>query len=79
MIKAYWLKELAELEGKAPITVKNSNRYIQIQIKSKRLKTRAKNGEQKRDYTIKYIRLEDIQKALKGKVDFNYLTTRLKW
>lgn len=75
-IKSYWLLELAELEGKSHPTIKNSRRYIPIRIYSPTIEKRAKLGKQSKPYLIKYIRLEDVQKALKGKIDFNYLTTR---
>ena len=73
-IISYKLKELAELEGKAPATIKNSFRYIKIRIETAWSKAHFKLWETKSPYSYRYIRLEDIQKALKNKVEFNFIT-----
>lgn len=73
-IRAYTLKELEEIEGHHKITIKNSFRYIPIAIYSPTIQKRYEQGKQKTDHTTKYIRLEDIQKALKNKVEFNFIT-----
>jgi hypothetical protein len=38
--------------------------YIPIRIESKRLATRCKNWEQKRNYTIKYVKRKDLKQFL---------------
>jgi hypothetical protein len=64
-VKCYWLSEIAKEEDKNARTIKNHpERYIPIRIESKRMKTRKENGEQKRDYTIKYIKRKDLKKFL---------------
>jgi len=73
-IKSYKLKELAELEKKHPITIRNSYRYIRIRIETASTKAQFTAWNTKTPYGYRYIRLEDIQKALKNKVDFNFIT-----
>lgn len=64
-IKAYTLSEIAKKEDKAAITIKaHPETYIPIRIESKRLATRKKNWEQKKDYTIRYVKRRDITKFL---------------
>ena len=64
-IKAYTLSEITKKEDKAAITIKaHPETYIPIRIESKRLATRKKNWEQKRDYTIRYVKRRDITKFL---------------
>ena len=73
-IESYLLKDLAKLEDKHPTTVKNSKRYIAIRIYSPTIQKRYELGKQSKPYSIRYIRLADIQKALKWNIDFNYIT-----
>lgn len=73
-IISYRLKDLAELEGHHPNTIKNSNRYLKIRIETWWSNAQFKLWATKSPYTYRYIRLEDIQKALKNKVDFNFIT-----
>ena len=73
-IESYTLKDLAEKEGRNPRTIKTSNRYLAVKIETQSWITRANKGLQKKTYSFRYIRLEDIQKALKNKVDFNFIT-----
>lgn len=75
-IESYTLKDLAELEGRHPLTIKKSNRYIAVKIETKSWIRRAKIWLQKKAYSYRYIRVEDIKKALKNKIDFTYLTTK---
>lgn len=75
-IESYTLKDLAELEGRNPRTIKSSYRYIAIKIETKSWITRAEKGLQKKTYSYRYIRLEDVKKLLNWKVDFTYLTTK---
>lgn len=73
-IRSYTLKELAELEKKHPLTVRNSTKYMPIKIYSPTITKRFELGKQKRDYTVRYIRLEDVKKLYKGIIDFTYIT-----
>lgn len=73
-IITYKLKELSELENKNPRTIKNSFRYLKVRIETSSSTAQYKLGNTKTPYTYRYIRLEDIQKAVKGKVDFNFIT-----
>lgn len=72
-IESYTLIELSEKENKARQTIKNSDRYIWVKVYSERMRRRMEKWYQKKDYTVKYIRLEDIKKALKGKVEFTFI------
>jgi len=78
-IKTYNLTELSKLENKAPITIRKSFRYIPIKIETKRLQTRCKKWEQKTPYSIRYIRLKDIQELLKNDIDFTFVREKKKW
>ena len=71
-IESYTLKDLAELEGRNLRTIKSSYRYIAIKIETKSWITRAEKGLQKKTYSYRYIRLEDVKKALKGKIDIDF-------
>ena len=71
-INSYNLKDMAELEGKARQTIKSSFRYIPIRVYSPTIEKRCEKGHQKNPYLIKYIMLEDIKKALKGKVEISF-------
>jgi hypothetical protein len=64
-IESYLLKELADIEGKNIRTIKGSDRYIAIRIYSPTIQKRYELGKQSKPYSIRYIRLADIQKALK--------------
>lgn len=72
-IKTYTLIELAQLEGKSRQTIKTSFRYIPIKIETKSGITRAKKGLQEKSYSIKYVKLDDIKKLLKDKVEIHYI------
>lgn len=74
IIKLYKLKELAELEGRAEQTIKNNWRYIKIKLETGSSKAQFTYWTTKKPYWIRYIRLEDLQKALKNKVEFNFIT-----
>ena len=71
-ITSYNLKDLAELEWKHPLTIKANYKYIPIRFTSPTITKRYEQGKQKKPYAIKYIRVEDIQKLLKWKIDFIY-------
>lgn len=71
---SYSLKELSDIEKKAPRTIKNSDRYIKIRIETKSTIRRAKIWLQKKSYSYRYIRLEDIKNIYKNKIDFTYIT-----
>ena len=74
IIKSYKLKELAELEGKHPLTIKNSKMYLKIQIETTSTKAQYKAGITKSPYGYRYVKVKDIQEILKGKIDFTYIT-----
>lgn len=73
-IESFLLKDLIKEDGKDPRTIKNSPRYIAIKIYSPTIQKRYEQGKQKTPYSIRYIRLDDIKKALKNKVEFNFIT-----
>ena len=67
-LKLYTLKELKDLEGSYYSKIKNSNKYIPVKIKDARNKYLHEKGYIKKDYSIKYIRLEDIESYLWKKI-----------
>ena len=71
-IESYTLKEIAKKEHKNPRTIKSSNRYIAIRVRTERTERRCELWYQKKPYMIKRIKLEDIQKLYKWTIDFNY-------
>ena len=71
-IESYSLKDLAETEGRARQTIKTSPRYIGVRIYSERTTRRCEKWYQIKPYTVRYIRLEDIKKALKGKINIDF-------
>ena len=74
LIPMYSLKDLAELEWKARQTVKNSNRYIKVKLETWSSKAQYTYWTTKKPYGVRYIRLEDIKKVLKGKVDISFIS-----
>lgn len=72
-IKSYTQVELAALEWKSRQTIKNSIRYIPVQFYNSQAKSRVNAGIQKNPYTIRYIKLDDIKKLLKDKVEIHYI------
>jgi len=71
-LKLYTLKELKELEGSYYNKIKNSNKYIPVKIKDARNKYLHGKGYIKKDYSIKYIRLEDIESYLWKKISIKF-------
>lgn len=71
-IISYKLKDLSELEGRHPNTIKTSKRYLKIRIETGASKQSFNRWEKKTPYTYRYIRLEDIKKALKDKVEITF-------
>lgn len=71
-LKLYTLKELKDLEGSYYSKIKNSNKYIPVKIKDARNKYLCEKWYIKKDYSIKYIRLEDIEKYLWKKISIKF-------
>jgi len=71
-IISYKLKELAELEGRHPLTIRNSNRYLKIRIETASTKAQYSAGRTKSPYWYRYIRVDDIKKALKDTVEITF-------
>lgn len=72
-INSYWLYEIAKKDWISHPTVKKNYRYIPVRFYTATKAKRKEQGIQSKDYTVKYIRLEDIKKALKGKVEFTFI------
>ena len=71
-LKLYTLKELKDLEGSYYSKIKNSNKYIPVKIKDARNKYLHEKWYIKKDYSIKYIRLEDIEYYLWKKISIKF-------
>lgn len=71
-IISYKLKELAELEGRHPITIRNSNRYLKVRIETASSRAHFKLWETKSPYSYRYIKIDDIKKALKDKIEITF-------
>lgn len=72
LIELYTLKDLAIKEWKARQTVKNSDRYIKVKVENWHTRAQYRYWTTKKPYGIKYIRLEDIKKALKWKIEITF-------
>ncbi len=66
-IKSYTLTELCEKDNTTIPTIKNGSikrNYIKVRFENSKAKMQYKQWYQKKPYTIKYIRLKDLEKAL---------------
>lgn len=65
-IKAYKLSELEKKENLNRLTIKKRiTEYIPIAFENAQAKTKCRRGEQKNPYSIRYIRIKDIEKFMK--------------
>lgn len=71
-IKLYSIKELKEIEGSYYAKVKNSNKYIPVKIQDWQNLYEFRKGRAKKDYSIKYIRIEDIEKYLSKRISIKF-------
>ena len=71
IVESYKLKDLAEMEGKAPATIKNwkifSKNYIAIKFENWLAKQHYKAWTQKTPYSIRYIKFKDIKEYIEKK------------
>ena len=66
-IKSYKLSELEKKEKLNRLTIKKRVwDYIPIEFENAQAKTKCKRGEQKNPYSIRYIRVKDIEKYMKS-------------
>lgn len=72
LLTMYTLKDLSELEGRNPRTIKSSFRYLKVKLETGHTRAINKSWLTKKPYWVRYIRLEDIKKMLKGKVDISF-------
>lgn len=66
-IKSYTLTELCKKDSTTIPTIKKwsiKDNYIKVQFENSKAKTACKAGLQKKPYTTKYIRVEDIKKVI---------------
>ena len=66
-IKSYTLTELCEKDHTTIPTIKKGSikrNYIKARFENSKAKMQCKNGLQKKPYTIKYIRLKDIERII---------------
>ena len=67
-IKLYTMKELKELEGTYYYKIVSSNKYIPVKIQDWHNSYEFRKGRAKKDYSVKYIRIEDIENYLRKSV-----------
>ena len=71
LVNSYKLKHLAELEGKHPLTIKSwkirSKNYIAIKFDNWTSRAMSKAWLQKKDYSVRYIRLKDLKEYIEKK------------
>lgn len=61
MVKAYTLTQLAVLEWKTPMTIKNSWKFIPVRIDDRNTKYKYLRWEFKKPYAVRYIRVDEIK------------------
>lgn len=67
-IKSYTLTELCEKDKTTIPTIKNGSiqrNYIKVRFENSKAKLQFKQWYQKKPYSIKYIRLKDIERVIK--------------
>lgn len=67
-IRLYTMKELKEMEWAYYYKIVNSKRYIPVKVSDWKTKYSFKKWYTKTDYSIRYIRLEDIENYLQKSV-----------
>ena len=67
-IRLYTMKELKEIEGVYYYKIVNSNKYLPVKIQDAHNSYEYRKGRAKKDYSVKYIRIEDIENYLKKSV-----------
>lgn len=71
LVPSYKLKHLAELENKHPLTIKKGNiyskNYIAIKFDNWMSKAMSKAWLQKKDYSVRYVRLKDLKEYIEKK------------
>ncbi len=71
LVDSYKLKELAEIEGKHPTTIKSgkifSKNYIAVKFENSQSRDWYKAGRQAKPYTVRYIKLKDLKSYIEKK------------
>lgn len=75
LLPTYTLSEIMEKEHKDSRTIKKSKRYFAVKIENYQSKYHFEHGTNKKPYSIKYIKLEDIKNLYKIKSGGERLTT----
>ena len=68
----YSIKELKEIDWSYYAKIKNSNKYIPVKIRNSKSKYSYNKWITKKDYSIKYIKIEDIENYLWKKLTINF-------
>lgn len=79
LIESYKLIDIAKKEKLDTWTIKRRYNYIPVKVTTWQSKANCKFWNQKRDYSIRYIRLDDILKLLKDEIDFTFVRKKQKW
>ncbi len=78
MIETYTLKDMAIREKLDTQTVKRRYNYIPLKIVTWQTKANFRAWHSTRDYTIKYVKLDDILDMLKDEIDFTFVRKKTK-
>lgn len=61
LIKCYDIKQLSLIEWKAPQYIKKDPRFLPVRIDTAMYRTKQKMGFNRKCYSVKYIRLDEIK------------------
>jgi len=78
LIESYTLTEIAKKEKLYPTTIKKRYNYIPVKITTGQTRATHKAWISKKDYMVKYIKLDDILKLLENEIDFTFVRKK-KW
>ena len=78
LINTYTITELEKMENLNYRTIKNRYNYIPVKIVTGQSKANYKYWNQKRDFMIRYIKLEDVLKLLSDEIDFTFVRKKPK-
>lgn len=78
LIECYNLKDIAIKDNLDKWTIKRRYNYIPVKITTGQSKASFKSGITKKDYMVKYIKLDDILELLKNEIDFTFVRKK-KW
>ena len=78
LIESYKLIDIAKKEGIDTWTIKRRYNYIPIKFVTWQTKANCKYWNQKRDYSVRYVKLDDILELLQEEIDFTFVRKKKK-